>query len=418
MKKQIKKKLLKGFLLGTLTVCVLGMCAGCGQKKENIENTVTSPTAQEQTGKTGQKSLSWSELTQTGSMDLSYADQFSVTYYGKENYALVIIGEDEKFLVVPEGEPVPEDLPEDITPLLQPLTNMYLAATSAMDFFCHLDAVDQITLSGTDRSGWYLEEPKKALEEGTMEYAGKYSAPDYERIVDKSCSLAIESTMIYHCPQVKEQLENLGVPVLVERSSYEADPLGRMEWIKLYGVLTGKEQLAEELFEKEIKELENVSVQADEGREHSDQTNQGKTVAFFYITSRGSANVRKPGDYVAKMITMAGGTYVPQSAEEEEENALSTMNMEMEAFYAKAKDADYIIYNSTIDGELTTMDEFLAKSPLLADFKAVKEGHVWCTGKNLFQETMGLGNMIQDIHRMLTEETPDEGQMHYIHQLK
>lgn len=402
MKKQIKKKLLKGFLLGTLTVCVLGMCAGCGQKTENIENTVTSPTAQEQ----------------TGSMDLSYADQFSVTYYGEENYALVIIGEDEKFLVVPEGEPVPEDLPEDITPLLQPLTNMYLAATSAMDFFCHLDAVDQITLSGTDRSGWYLEEPKKALEEGTMEYAGKYSAPDYERIVDKSCSLAIESTMIYHCPQVKEQLENLGVPVLVERSSYEADPLGRMEWIKLYGVLTGKEQLAEELFEKEIKELENVSVQADEGQEHSDQTNQGKTVAFFYITSKGSANVRKPGDYVAKMITMAGGTYVPQSAEEEEENALSTINMEMEAFYAKAKDADYIIYNSTIDGELTTMDEFLAKSPLLADFKAVKEGHVWCTGKNLFQETMGLGNMIQDIHRMLTEETPDEGQMHYIHQLK
>ena len=418
MKKQIKKKLLKGFLLGTLTVCVLGICAGCGQKTENIENIVTSPTAQEQTGKTGQKSLSWSELTQTGSMDLSYADQFSVTYYGEENYALVIIGEDEKFLVVPEGEPAPEDLPEDITPLLQPLTNMYLAATSAMDFFCHLDAVDQITLSGTDRSGWYLEEPKKALEEGTMEYAGKYSAPDYERIVDKSCSLAIESTMIYHCPQVKEQLENLGVPVLVERSSYEADPLGRMEWIKLYGVLTGKEQLAEELFEKEIKELENVSVQADEGQEHSDQTNQGKTVAFFYITSRGSANVRKPGDYVAKMITMAGGTYVPQSAEEEEENALSTMNMEMEAFYAKAKDADYIIYNSTIDGELTTMDEFLAKSPLLADFKAVKEGHVWCTGKNLFQETMGLGNMIQDIHRMLTEETPDEGQMHYIHQLK
>ena len=408
MKKQIKKKLLKGFLLGTLTVCVLGMCAGCGQKTENIENTVTSPTAQEQTGKTGQKSLSWSELTQTGSMDLSYADQFSVTYYGEENYALVIIGEDEKFLVVPEGEPVPEDLPEDITPLLQPLTNMYLAATSAMDFFCHLDAVDQITLSGTDSFGWYQEEPKKALEEGKMEYAGKYSAPDYERIVDKSCSLAIESTMIYHCPQVKEQLEKLGVPVLVERSSYEADPLGRMEWVKLYGVLTGKEGLAEKLFETEMKNLEGIS----------DQKDTGKTVAFFYITSKGSANVRKPGDYVAKMIQMAGGNYVPQNAQAEEENALSTMNMEMEAFYDQAKDADYIIYNSTIDGELSTLKEFLAKSPLLADFKAVKEGHVWCTGKNLFQETMGLGNMIQDIHKILTEEEPDPGQMHYIHQLR
>lgn len=47
--------------------------------------------------------------------------------------------------------------------------------------------------------------------------------------------------------------------------------------------------------------------------------------------------MRKPGDYVAKMITMAGGTYVPQSAEEEEENALSTMNMEMEAFMQRQR---------------------------------------------------------------------------------
>ena len=39
--------------------------------------------------------------------------------------------------------------------------------------------------------------------------------------------------MIYHTPEVKEQLEDFGVPVLVERSSYENHPLGRMEWIKL-----------------------------------------------------------------------------------------------------------------------------------------------------------------------------------------
>ena len=63
---------------------------------------------------------------------------------------------------------------------------------------------------------------------------------------------------------------------------------------------------------------------------------------------------------MAKMIRMAGGTYVPQNAEEEE-NALSTMNMEMEAFYDQAKDADYIIYNSTIDGELSALKELMAK---------------------------------------------------------
>ena len=48
MKKQIKKKLLKGFLLGTLTVCVLGMCAGCGQKagRENTQTTDNQSAAQ------------------------------------------------------------------------------------------------------------------------------------------------------------------------------------------------------------------------------------------------------------------------------------------------------------------------------------------------------------------------------------
>ena len=398
-------KKIKFLFLGLLTGLVLSVCAGCGQTAGDVKSTEDADPV-ENAGNAD--TISWQDLAPIDALDLKYADQFSVTYYGEEKYALVTIGEDEKFLVVPEEEQVPEDIPADITPLSRPLNNMYLAATSAMDFFCHLDAVDQITLSGTDSFGWYQEEPKKALEEGKMEYAGKYSAPDYERIVDKSWSLAIESTMIYHCPQVKEQLEKLGVPVLVERSSYEADPLGRMEWVKLYGVLTGKEGLAEKLFDTEMKNLEGIS----------DQKDTGKTVAFFYITSKGSANVRKPGDYVAKMIQMAGGNYVPQNAQAEEENALSTMNMEMEAFYDQAKDADYIIYNSTIDGELSTLKEFLAKSPLLADFKAVKEGHVWCTGKNLFQETMGLGNMIQDIHKILTEEEPDPGQMHYIHQLR
>jgi len=403
MKKQIKKKLLKGFLLGTLTVCVLGMCAGCGQKTENIENTVTSTTAQEQTGKTGQKSLSWSELTQTGSMDLSYADQFSVTYYGEENYALVIIGEDEKFLVVPEGEPVPEDLPEDITPLLQPLTNMYLAATSAMDFFCHLDAVDQITLSGTDRSGWYLEEPKKALEEGTMEYAGKYSAPDYERIVDKSCSLAIESTMIYHCPQVKEQLENLGVPVLVERSSYEADPLGRMEWIKLYGILLGKEALAEEVFARQAQRIAPLL----------EQPSTGKRCAFFSITSSGLATVRKSRDYVAQMIGMAGGEYVFADLADSG-NSLSTMNIPLEDLYAGVKDADVLIYNGTIEGTISTKEELLARCALLAECKAVQSGDIWCTTPSFFQQSMALADFMLDLHAVFTGATADPDTLHFL----
>ena len=330
-------------------------------------------------------------LTYDHSMELSYAQEFSVDYYN-DGYALITIDQEGQFLIVPEGKEAPEGLDKDITVIQQPLNNIYLVATSAMDLFRAIDGIDSIRLSGTKESGWYIQEAKDAMESGKMIYAGKYNAPDYELILNEGCGLAIESTMIHHNPEVQEKLEQFGIPVMVERSSYESHPLGRTEWIKLYAVLLGKEDVAEKAFKEQTDKLDKVLA--------SDDKDTGKTVAFFYINSVG-----------------AGGKYVPEDTGESD-NALSTMNMQMEEFYAKAKDADYIIYNSTIDGELTTIDELLAKSNLLADFKAVKDGNVWCTGKNLFQETTELGTMIEDIHTILTTDDDSLEELNYMHKLK
>ena len=329
------------------------------------------------------------------SLELQYADQFAVDYY-EGDYALITIVGDGQFLVVPEGKEAPEGLDEDITVIHQPLENIYLVATSTMDFFRALDGIGSISLSGTKADGWYIDEAKEALESGAVSFAGKYNAPDYELILSKKCDLALESTMIYHNPEVKEKLEEFGIPVLVEHSSYENHPLGRTEWVKLYGVLLDKEEEAEAVFEEQAEKLNSIK----------DSENTGKTVAFFYINSMGSANVRKSNDYVSKMIELAGGNYIFNDLGTDEEG-LSTMNMGMEDFYAGARDADYIIYNSTIDGELKSLDELLKKSELLKDFKAVKEGNVWCLTKSMFQETTCLGDVIMDIHRMLTENDPD-----------
>ena len=347
----------------------------------------------------------WEEMKPDHSMELLYATQFSVDYY-EGGYALIFIEEGGQFLVVPEGMPVPSKLDRDIAVLQQPLDHIYLVATSAMDLFRAIDGISNIRLSGTNMDGWYIEEAKQAMESGDMIYAGKYNAPDYETILENECDLAVESTMIYHTPEVQEKLESFGIPVLVERSSYESHPLGRTEWLKLYAVLLGKEARAEEYFNSQMKNLEEVM--------NAEKT--GKTVAFFYISSNGYVNVRKSGDYVAKMIELAGGEYIFKNLGDD--NALSTMNMQMENFYAEAKDADYLIYNSTIDGELYTIEDLLAKSDLLADFKAVKNGNVWCTQKNLFQETTGLADMIVDIHKMMTQDDESLTELTYMHKLQ
>ena len=78
------------------------------------------------------------------------------------------------------------------------------------------------------------------------------------------------------------------------------------------------------------------------------------------------------------------------------------MSMEMEEFYAQARDADYIIYNSTIDGEISSVENLTAKNPLFSNFKAVQNGNVYCTSQNLYQSTMELGSILADLHGMLS----------------
>ena len=337
-------------------------------------------------------SVAWSDKVPIDKMKLDYAKEFSVDYY-EEGYILIQIGNKDKFLLIPENKKVPQGLDKEIVPIYQPLNNVYLCATASMNMFVELDALDTIRLSGTKKDGWYIREAKEAMENGDILYAGKYNAPDYESILTNNCKLAIESQMIYHSPEVKEELEEFGIPVLVDYSSKEEEPLGRAEWVKLYGVLTGKEALAEQLFREQKEAFESVI----EGE------NTEKTVAFFYITSSGLASVRKPSDYVVKLIQYAGGRYILKDCEEKE-SGISTMNMQLEEFYAKAKDADYIIYNSTIGGELESMEQLLEQSELLEDFRAVKNHQVWCIHKNLYQESMKMGSLAKDIHLMLTKK--------------
>jgi iron complex transport system substrate-binding protein len=344
-------------------------------------------------------------LTYSHSMVTDYAKGFSVDYY-EGGYALIAVSDGSRFLVVPENGEVPQDLSEDICVLQQPVSDIYLAASAVMDMFCAVDAIDAISLSGTAVDSWHIDEAREAMENGSIEYAGKYSAPDYEMIVEKGCRLSIQSTMIEHVPEVKEQLELLGIPVLVDRSSYEEHPLGRMEWIKLYGVLTGQEKTAVAAFEQQEKIFEDALA----------QEALGKTVAYFYVTSNGSVNVRKPGDYISKMIALVGGTYILEDSGED--SAAGTMNLQMEEFYDKAKDADYLIYSSSIEGELCSVDELLDKSPLFADFKAVQEKNVWCTTEDLYQSSMELGTAMADIHTMLTMEDAEDEELTYLFRLE
>ncbi len=342
-------------------------------------------------------------LEKTGDLVPEYAEGFSVSEYGKFRY--ISIRDSGDYLLVPEGETPPEGIPEQVEILTGPLDRVYLVSTSAMDLIVRCGALDRIRLSGTKESDWYIEEATEEMRKGNLLYAGKYRAPDYERILEEGCDLAIENTMIYHEPTVMEKLREFGIPVLTETSSYESHPLGRLEWIRLYGVLFDREAEADAYFEDQRNRLRPFL---------EEKRDTGKTVAFFHVTAGGLVNVRRKGDYITKMIGLAGGEYVPANAGEGG-NLISTMNMQMEDFYAQASEADIMIYNSTIGGEIGSVEELIGKDPLFADFRAVKQGRVYCTQSDFFQQTTGVAEFMQDLDTVLREE---EGDLTFLNRLE
>ena len=354
-------------------------------------------------------------LTYDHSMELSYAENFAVDYYEGGYKLLTTRLNGDRILIVPKHQQVPEDAEALVSPsaegkpgklivLQEPVKNLYLVASSVMDMFAQLDSMDAISMCGLKEEDWYIPAAKQAMKEGTLLYAGKYSQPDYELLLSQNCSMAIENSMIYHTPEVMEKLDEFGIPTLVEYSSYEEHPLGRVEWVRFFGALLDQEEKADQLFEKQKEALKRVET----------EESTGKTVAFFYITSNGLVQVRQSTDYIPKMIELAGGKYVFENLGDPDSRR-STVNLQLEDFYDGAQDADFLVYNTTIDRQVQTLEDLLKKCSLLKDFKAVKNHQVWCTTEDMYQQSMSAGNLIEDFHRMLTG---DDKETRYLYRLQ
>lgn len=296
----------------------------------------------------------------------------------------------------------PAGLDPEIKVIPRSPERVYMAASAVMCFWEAMDRLGDIRFSALEAEDWTVVGAREAMERGDMVYAGKYREPDYELLLSSGCDLSVQSTMSEHVPKVKEKLGELGIPVFVDRSSYEADPLARCEWVKVYAEIAGCPETGEALFDGQAAVFDAFAA--------AEPT--GKTAVFFYVTASGSFVTRKSGDYISKMIELAGGENV--FAFEGEDNALSSVTLSPEEFVLAAKDADVILYNGTVSGTLYTIDELVALNPLLSGFRAVKSGDVWCTEQNLYQNIMKTGDILRDFHTIFA----DTGEITtYLHRL-
>ena len=334
------------------------------------------------------------ELKSQGQMKIEYAKRFSIELF-EGGYRIITAGTGGyKYLVVPEGKPLPGegDIDDKTLVLQMPINKVYMCSTGMESLVDAIGALDCTPLVGTDKSGWYLPNVIAAMESGKIKFGGKYSEPDFEKIVSEGIQFHVNTTMIDSKPDVLEKFDELKIPSLVEDSSKEGSPLARVEWVKLFGVLFGKEAEAEKYFNEQKKMVEDAT-----------SASLGKTVAMGYISSAGDkAYARNGGDYYAQMLGMAGGVYeFGKNSLDKSGNA----NMTMEAWYNEFKDVDYLFYMN-FAAKFYTIQEMIDFNPLFADMKAVKNGNVWITSPDFTQSTAAIAGIMKDMHTIFAAPDP------------
>ncbi len=317
--------------------------------------------------------------------DIKYATNFNISFYD-DGSRLLTICDDEKIFVLGKGAGQSEYASDDMIVIEEPSEGIYLVNTAAMDFFDKLGMMDTLGFASLEADDWYVPGASDYMNEGKILYAGKYSAPDYELLLSKGCSLVIENTMISHSPEIKEKLEGMGFPVIIDRSSTEISPLARAEWIKFYGALLGCYEESVTIFD-EIDKNYNAFVQNASGKEGE------ISCIIFCFTANGSVNVKKDNDYAAKILQDVGFSYV---YENENESGTTSKTIQFESFYEIARNADVLIYNQNLDPSVSNIETLIGKNNLLAEFKAVQNNNVYSIDANLFQKPTECAGFMND----------------------
>ena len=204
------------------------------------------------------------EALDVSTLPLSYAQGFSISQ-GNGFKILEVLqaypGEHKPFrylVVEEEGKGPANSLFDGVINL--PVEKIVLTSTTQVP---HLDLLGisekMIGFPNTDLIS--SETMRSFINQGKVKDLGKGPVANIELTVDLDPDLAMFSTLGENLEQLAI-LKKAGIPVILNGEYIEQDPLGRAEWIKFTGALTGKYEEAVAIFEEIEQEYLGLKDQA------------------------------------------------------------------------------------------------------------------------------------------------------------
>lgn len=345
----------------------------------------------------------------------TYAKLFCAAKY-PQGWILVTLYDGQQFLVTPQADEEASKVLEEVSSKDNNIqlvngypTRLYVAGSACFHYLRALEALSDVRFASRKADEFRPGPVQEALTGDQITYMGKFNTPDYETLVKDKCDFVEETAQVKYHPEVMEKWASLKIPALMDLSTYESHPLGRAEWIKVYGFLLGKEKEANEYFAKqEALSLENAALAP------TDQK-----VIYFHVNSKKQVRLRYPGNFVDQLITMAGGTNLYTEENKDLPEKLQKMlsnhdgmanfmsddskyfSLDQESFFQTAKDVNCLLYNSTSSVELKDLKDLEERVPLISQFKAYQNHNIWCARKYAFHETDRMGEKIAEVRKIL-----------------
>lgn len=227
----------------------------------------TESASEEQTDNNSEEAAASAE---DGEAVVSEAEQAAELYKGN-----VI-----KYLLVPENTVIPVGLSEDMIVVQMPADKTYVSDNEILKQMEELELLDQVAATGMKKKNCEVSDiadkmtKKKDEKQAEVIYGGKETDPEYRDLVKQEVNLSLvssdllpaedkttrkgktitEEDQIEQWEKITEKYALLGIPMIVDRSADEKDDLAKAEWIKVYGVIFGCEEQADDLYEKAVQQ--------------------------------------------------------------------------------------------------------------------------------------------------------------------
>mgnify|MGYP002514890273 FL=1 len=263
------------------------------------------------------------------------------------------------YILVDKDKEVPDHLPEG-TIVRTPLSKALVYTATHCHLIHELGAVKSI---GGICEIQYIKVPEivEGCANGTIVNAGEGTNPDIEKIIDLHPDALLLSP--YENSGGHGQVEKLKIPIIECADYMETSALGSAEWIRFYGLLFGREALADSIFAEVEKNYNNLKALATAQPTKPRLMCEVKSGSAWYVSggrsTTGKLYADAGADYVFSSYTNAGG--VPLS---------------FETVFDKAQDADVWLmkYNHPTDKTYQSLQEDYAP---YANFKAFKEKNIY-----------------------------------------